>query len=91
MSSPIELIEVSKRHPGIVEDVLRDINLQVKAGEIVSIVGPSGCGKSTLLRLLAGLDKNHQGILRVGGETIQGPSRSVGFMFQVRNCSNRFS
>jgi len=65
-----------------VEDVLRDINLQVKAGEIVSIVGPSGCGKSTLLRLLAGLDKNHQGILRVGGETIQGPSRSVGFMFQ---------
>ena len=82
MSSSIELIGVSKRHPGVVEDVLHDINLRIRPCEIVSIIGPSGCGKSTLLRLLAGLDQDHRGLLKVGGEIIRGPNRSVGFMFQ---------
>jgi sulfonate transport system ATP-binding protein len=82
MSSSIELIGVSKRHPGVLEDVLQNINLRIKAREIVSIIGPSGCGKSTLLRLLAGLDRDHRGTLKVGGEIIRGPNRSVGFMFQ---------
>ncbi len=41
--------------------VLQDINLDVPAGQFVSIVGASGCGKSTLLRLILGLDDDYAG------------------------------
>src|SRR5215510_3650438 len=44
---------------------LEAINLAVAPGEFLCIVGPSGCGKSTLLRILAGLDKETGGALRV--------------------------
>ena len=42
-------------------EVLRDINIELKAGEFISIVGQSGCGKSTLLRIIAGIDKPSSG------------------------------
>ena len=42
-------------------EVLRGIDLEVKAGEFVVLVGPSGCGKSTLLRLIAGLETASSG------------------------------
>jgi NitT/TauT family transport system ATP-binding protein len=44
---------------------LDDINLTVARGEFVCIVGPSGCGKSTLIRILAGLDKQTSGTIKV--------------------------
>ena len=44
---------------------LTDIDLRVAAGEFLCIVGPSGCGKSTLLRILAGLDKQTSGTIKV--------------------------
>jgi NitT/TauT family transport system ATP-binding protein len=44
---------------------LEDINLRVAPGEFLCIVGPSGCGKSTLLRILAGLDHQTGGTIRV--------------------------
>jgi NitT/TauT family transport system ATP-binding protein len=47
---------------------LDDIDLAVAPGEFVCIVGPSGCGKSTLLRILAGLDRQTSGSIKVAAE-----------------------
>ena len=47
--------------------VLRDINLNIAAGEFVALVGPSGCGKSTLLRVLAHLLTPTSGLVDIGG------------------------
>ena len=47
---------------------LDDINLRITPGEFLCIVGPSGCGKSTLLRILAGLDRQTGGTIRVDAE-----------------------
>ncbi|WP_081744736.1 ABC transporter ATP-binding protein [Arthrobacter sp. H14] len=50
--------------------VLRDINLDVHAGEIVAILGPRGCGKSTLLRATGGLDTAGTGTVSIGGTPV---------------------
>jgi len=47
---------------------LAGVNLQIDAGEIISLVGPSGCGKSTLLRLIAGVLRPTAGEIKVFGE-----------------------
>lgn len=61
------------------QPVLERIDLEVHSGEIVSLLGPSGCGKSTLLRIVAGLDPDYEGEVRVAeGEE----GRSVGAVFQ---------
>jgi len=49
---------------------LDDINLDVMAGEFLSIIGPSGCGKTTLLRILAGLESASEGRVTIDGEPI---------------------
>jgi len=61
---------------------IRDLTLTVEPGQFVSIIGPSGCGKSTLLKIVAGLLKPTQGEVCVQGQTVDGPSRQVGLMFQ---------
>lgn len=62
--------------------VLEQINLDIQAGEFISIVGSSGCGKSTLLRLLVGLEAEYQGQIQVDGQLIQGTSLKRGIVFQ---------
>ena len=71
---------------------LSDINLEVGAGEFVSVMGPSGCGKSTLLHLMGLLDEPTRGTVQLNGTPI-GPyrdklvarirNREIGFIFQT--------
>ncbi len=62
--------------------VLNGLNFAAAPGEFVAIVGRSGCGKSTLLRLFAGLDRADSGVIRIGGEELNGLCASARIMFQ---------
>ncbi|KAA8998787.1 ABC transporter ATP-binding protein [Paenibacillus spiritus] len=61
---------------------LQGVNLRVEEGEFITVIGPSGCGKSTLLRIVAGLDTEFSGTVKLGGEAIRGPGIDKGFIFQ---------
>lgn len=61
---------------------LEDLNLEVAAGEFLTIVGPSGCGKSTVLDLIAGLSKPSGGGLSIDGTPITGPGLDRSVVFQ---------
>jgi sulfonate transport system ATP-binding protein len=61
---------------------LRNIKLEVKHGEFVTIIGPSGCGKSTLLKIIAGLDNEHNGQVLLEELQVGRPSIDKGFIFQ---------
>jgi NitT/TauT family transport system ATP-binding protein len=62
---------------------LQDINLEIAAGEFVSVVGQSGCGKSTLLNIIAGLDRADHGSVTLHGEPVTRPRpQDVGYVFQ---------
>lgn len=65
--------------------VLKDIDLEVEKGQLVTLLGPSGCGKSTLLRCLAGLEQVTSGRVYVDGEDITDViprRRGIGMVFQ---------
>ena len=64
---------------------LEDVDLQVKAGEFLSLLGPSGCGKSTLLRMVAGLEKPTSGSVAVGGGEVKTGFDNIGLVFQKPN------
>ncbi len=80
MSALLDLFIRSKRYRNA--PVLKDVSLQIRAGEIVSLVGPSGCGKSTLLRLIAGLDREYEGDIYFDGLRLHDPVRDIGMVFQ---------
>lgn len=63
-------------------DVLRDINLQIKKGEFITIVGHSGCGKSTLLKIICGLVDYEDGRVERNGHKVVGPGPMCGMVFQ---------
>ena len=74
---------VSKDDPGQRHTAVSDVDLQVAAGEFVSVVGPTGCGKSTLLNVAAGLLQPSEGRVSVFGEPLAGINRRAGYMFQT--------
>lgn len=77
-----------------VTKALDGVNLEIEAGEFVSVVGTSGSGKSTLLHMMGGLDNPTSGKVIINGEDISGKSaeqltvfrrRHIGFVFQNYN------
>ena len=80
----VELRNVNKTYDGKTLAV-RDVSLEVEAGELVALVGPSGCGKSSLLRMIAGLEAVSSGTIRIGGramENVAPRDRDVAMVFQ---------
>lgn len=65
-------------------DVLQDISLDVREGELVCLLGPSGCGKSTLLNIMAGFTRPTSGSVTIDGTEVQGPDPRRIFVFQER-------
>ena len=61
---------------------LRGIDLDIAAGELVSILGPSGCGKSTIIGAVAGFTRVSSGALDVDGEPVSAPGPDRGVVFQ---------
>ncbi|MGG6381378.1 ABC transporter ATP-binding protein [Paenarthrobacter sp. NEAU-H11] len=82
--TPIDIQDLSIEYQSGSKTVraLEPINMQIKAGEFVSVVGPSGCGKSTLLKAVAGLIRPSSGSVRVGGITVTKPHSDLGIVFQ---------
>ena len=52
--------------------VLKDINLEVEKGQLVTLLGPSGCGKTTLLKIIGMLNEPSKGTVLYKGKNIQG-------------------
>lgn len=62
--------------------ILNNVNLNVSAGEFLSLVGPTGCGKSTLLRLVLGSQFPTRGQALITGQPVTGVNRERGIVFQ---------
>jgi lipoprotein-releasing system ATP-binding protein len=81
-------------------EVLKGVDIAIKAGEVVSIVGPSGSGKSTLLHILGTLDKADSGKVTMNGTAISSlngkklasfRNKNIGFVFQFHHLLPEFS
>ena len=79
-AAAINFRNVTKQFGDLV--AVRDVNLAVREGEVVSLIGPSGCGKSTLLNMGSGLYLPTAGEVDVAGERVTGPNPKVAFMLQ---------
>lgn len=83
LKKDIRIENINKSFDGI--QVLKNINLEIKDGEIFSILGPSGCGKTTLLRMIAGFTEPDSGVIYLGDENITNIApnkRNVNTIFQ---------
>ena len=96
----ISISGLCKRYPGSEVDVFKGIDLEIAAGDFVSLVGRSGCGKSTLLNIVGGLDSGYEGKVSVEGRDLSSLGDgdlaryrriSVGFVFQAYHLLDHLS
>ena len=80
--------------------VLKGVSIDIKKGEVISIVGPSGAGKTTLLHILGTLDREDEGTLEINGVDISSLSekkladfrnKNIGFVFQFHHLLPEFT
>jgi NitT/TauT family transport system ATP-binding protein len=85
-SARIEIVGLTKRFltpNGEPFTAIKDVTLTVEPGQFCAIVGPTGCGKSTTLGQVSGLERPSAGAVRVGGQTVEGITAGVSYMFQA--------
>ncbi|MEJ6710713.1 MAG: ABC transporter ATP-binding protein [Flavobacteriales bacterium] len=94
----ISVKNISKKYGSL--EVLKDVSLEIKKGEIVSIVGSSGAGKSTLLQIMGTLTKADTGILEINSKKINSlnsnelakfRNNEIGFIFQAHHLLPEFT
>ena len=94
----ISVKNISKKYGSL--EVLKDVSLEIKKGEIVSIVGSSGAGKSTLLQIMGTLTKSDTGILEINSKKINSlnsnelakfRNNEIGFVFQAHHLLPEFT
>lgn len=82
-SSTLSVHGISRRFGDVV--ALNELDLEVKAGELVALLGPSGCGKTTALRIVAGLERTDSGKVVLQGRDVTRTAahqRNMGMVFQ---------
>ncbi len=96
----IQIEGLRKRYPGSEGDVLKGVDLEIAAGDFVSLVGRSGCGKTTMLNIIGGLDSSFEGSVVVHGHDLAALGdrelsrfrrRWVGFAFQAYHLLDHLS
>ena len=100
-NAPIRLANVNHSFGGgsLRKQILFDISVEIRRGEIVIVTGPSGSGKTTMLTLIGALRSAQEGSVRVFDEELRGASartlekvrRDVGYIFQAHNLLDALS
>ena len=67
---------------------LQNVTLDIKSGELMSVLGPSGCGKTTLLNIVAGFLAPTEGQIILNDQKVDGPGPSAAWSFSKALCSS---